>query len=684
MTQQLIKTDCILCVFGCGVNAYVEDGRLVKVEGMKEHPLNQGILCPRGGHLVDYVYSPDRLMHPLKKKDGDWAQITWDEALDTIAGKLQGIKDEFGAHALALFCGSIGVENYELTAFARRFSGAFGTPNFLTVESNCYRSRILAHQLTFGTFFLEEPENAKCILLWGHDPNNSKLAWARIITRALDNGVKLIVINPKRTALAKRGEWVPIRPGTDCALALGMLNVIISEELYDKELVAHRTLGFDRLVEHVKQYPPEKVAEITWVPAEQIRQIAREFASAESGCIIQGICALDQQNNGLQTNRAVALLQAITGNVDKPGSWVVVPFPRLANLNIKVDEKPIGAVEHPLFYSLWGRTAPYGHTMYFPEAVLNGKPYPIKAMIVTGGNPALTLPDSVIMKEALEKLDLLVVMDLFMTETAKLADIVLPACSCMERMGIGYIYAVTSGIPYLMLRKRVIEPLGECWPDWRFWSELGWRLGYGDAFPWRTDEEVVEYWLKPSGITLQQLAAEHPEGLFFDTKKYDLLQSSSLRTPSGKIELYSQALADSGYGPLPTHVEPTYSPISTPDLANEYPLILVTGARQIQYTHAQMRNIAALKKLAPEPMAEIHPDTARKYGIADGDRISVETKDAAITIKAKVTEDMMPGVISLPHGWAEANCNLLTSLEPREPVTGYSQFKGLLCRIRKG
>ena len=683
MAKQVIKTDCILCVWGCGINAYVEDGRLVKVEGMTEHPLNQGVLCPRGKHLVDYVYSPDRLKHPMKREKGGWKRISWDEALNTIAGKLQQIKDKHGAHALAIFCGSIGVENNELAAFARRFRGAYGTPNFLSVESNCYRSRILAHQLTFGTFLIEEPEKAKCVILWGHDPDNSKMPLAIKLYQALDKGLELIVINPKCTPLAKRGIHIRIRPGTDCALALGMLNVIISENLYDKEFVEKYTVGFDKLAEHVKQYSPERVEKITWVAADDIKRIARMFATTKPASIVQGICSLDQQINGLQTNRALAMLQVVTGNIDVPGGWVNVPFPRLGSLHIKVDEDPIGATEHPLFYSLWGRQSPYGQTMYLPDAVLDEKPYPIKALIVTGGNPALTLPDSGRIKKVLDRLELLVVIDLFMTKTAEMADIVLPACSFMERAGIGYVYGVTSGLPYILLRKRVIEPLGESLPDWRFWCELGKRMGYGDLFPWQTDEEVVEYWLKPSGLTIKQLTEENPAGVFFAEKKYDMLQKGELRTPSKKIEIYSQTLAEHGHDPLPVHIEPSQSPISQPELAEKYPLILTTGARILEYTHTQFMNVPALRQTTPEPIAEVHPDTATKYGVSDGDTIAIETRKGQIRIKARTTEDLLPHVVSIPHGWAEANANLLTELEPHDPVTGYTELKALLCRIRK-
>ena len=682
--MELIKTDCILCVWGCGINAYVEDGRLVRVEGMTEHPLNQGALCPRGRHLVDYIYSPDRLKHPLKKARGGWKRISWGEALDTIAGKLGQIKEEYGAHALAIFCGSVGVENNELAAFARRFRGAYGTPNFLSVESNCYRSRILAHQLTFGTFLMEEPDKAACVILWGHDPDNSKQPALGVkLHQAADRGLELIVINPKRTPLAKKGIHIPIRPGTDCALALAMLNVIISEDLYDREFVAKYTTGFDRLAEHVKQYPPEVVEGITWVPANDIKRIARIFANAESASIIQGICSLDQHINGLQTNRALAILQAITGNVDVPGGWVNVPFPRLGSLHIKVEEEPIGAVEHPLFYRLWGRESPYGQTTYLADAILDEKPYPIKALMVTGGNPAVTLPDSGRIKQALEKLDLLVVIDLFMTETAKMADIVLPACSFMERPGIGYIYGVTSGLPYILLRKKVIEPMGECWPDWKFWCELGRRMGYGELFPWQTDDEIIEYWLKPSGLTVKQLTEENPGGVFFAGKKYDMAQKGEFKTPSRKIEIYSSTLAEHGYAPLPTYVEPSQSPVGSPNMVRKYPLILTTGARLLEYTHTQFRNVPALRQAAPEPIAEVHPDTAREYGLADGDMAAIETRRGEIRMRVRVTQDLLPRVVSIPHGWEEANANQLTELEPRDPVTGYTELKALLCRIRK-
>ncbi len=678
------KTVCMLCFMVCGINAYVKDGKLIKVEGMTEHPLNRGVLCPRGEYLSDYVYSPDRLKYPMKKRDGGWSRISWDEALDTIANKLQRIKSEYGAHALALSVGSTGAENIEISAFAQRFRGAYGTPNYFSVEAHCFRSRIMARLLTFGTYPLEDPENSECIILWGHNPDASEPPLASKIYQALDRGLRLIVIDPKRIPLAKRGIHIQLRPGTDCALALGMMNVIISEGIYNKEFVEKHTTGFDRLVEHVRDYPPEKVAAICGISAADIRNISRIFAGARSASIIQGINCLDQHINGFQNNRALAILHAITGNYDVPGGWATNPFMRLTDLRVPVDEEPIGADAYPIFHRLWNMRSPYGQQMLLLDVILTEKPYPIKVMIVSGGNPTASWPDCYKVKEAFKKLDMLVVMDLFMTETAELADIVLPACSFMERLGLGYNYGLTAGIPYVLLSKKLIEPLGESWPDWKFYSELGRRMGYGDYFPWNSDEEVIDNFLKASGITLKQLAEEHPEGIWFGSRCYDINAPKQIRTPSGKIELYSQTLADAGYDPIPVYKEPSQSPTSFPELANEYPLILVTGARIPEYTHYQMRSVPQLKQLAPEPIVEIHPATARGYGVGDSDIVILETKRGQIKIKVRTTEDMMPQVVSVLHGWGgEANANVLTELEPGDPVTGYPELRALACRIRK-
>ncbi len=682
---QVLKSDCILCVWSCGIIAHVQDGRLVKVEGMPEHPMSQGGLCPRGERLVEYVYSPDRLKYPMKKENGGWKRISWDEALNGIAAKLTEIKEKYGAHALAVYCGSMGVENIELAAFTQRFRGVYGTPNHISVESNCFRCRILAFQTTFGRHLVEDPRKANCIVLWAHNPTDSRWMMDKLIREKVAAGSKLIVIDPRRTSMAKEGLHLQIRPGTDCALALGMLNVIIAEGLYDREFVENYTLGFDKLSEHVKQYSPEKVEEITWVPAAEIRNAARIYASAKPACIIPGIQSLDQQINGLQNTRVLAILQAVTGNVDIPGGWVTIPFIRLTDLRVPEVEKPIGAEEYPLFHKFGKRVAPYGQAMMFPDAVLTEKPYPIKAMMVVGGNPANTLPETNKVREALQKLELLVVMDPFMSDTAELAHYALPACTFLEKEGIGYVYGVSGGaggLPFVLLRRKAIEPLWESWPDWKFLTELARRMGFGEYFPWNSDQEVVEHLLQPCQVSLQQLQ-DNPGGMFYASHDYGAYKKSGFPTPSKKAELYSEMLAEHGYDPMPTHHEPTESPFSNPELAKEYPLILVTGNRMLEYTHGQFRNMIGLRRLAPEPEVLLHPATAAGCGIVDGETVAVETKKGSIKIKAKLTEDIMPGVVSVPHGWSRANVNILTDLSLRDPITGYPQRNAILCRIRK-
>ncbi len=674
-----INTVCINCVCSCGLIAHVQDGKLVKTEGMPEHPLSRGYLCPRGEALAEWVYSPDRILHPMKRENNQWIRISWDEALDIISHRLKEIKEKYGARSLAIFCGSIGVENHEITAFARRFKGVYGTPNLFSVESVCYRSRIIAHQLTFGTFFLEEPDGARCVILWATNPDHSKPYLAELLRKSNDK--KIIVVNPRRIPLSEIATHYSIVPGSDCVLALSMINVILEEGLYDREFVDNYTLGFEELREHVKSYPPEKAERITGVRADQIRELARTYATTKPACIIPGTC-FDQRADGLYTIRAFAILQTITGNVDVPGTWVSLGFPKLSDLKIPIEEKPLGADEHPIFFNLWGRPSPYGQTLYLPDAVLKEKPYPVKALIVSAGNPGLSMPESQLWEEVFKKLDLLVVMDMFMTKTAKYAHIFLPACSFLERPGIGYVYAVTSGVPYLILRRQVLEPLGEAWPDWKFWSELARRMGYSEAFPWKNDKEIIDSFLEPLGLSFDKLD-EYPYGTYYAKKTYDLVKKGRIRTPSGKIEIYSKTLADHGYAPLPEPRDPETVVFLDQKESEKYPLWLSTGNRIIYFTHTQFRNLPSLKSKCPEPLAEISPETAQKYGLKDGDFALVETPKGSLRIKVKFTPELMEGVVLIPHGWEEANVNVLTSCTPSDPVTGYPHLKALRCRISK-
>lgn len=677
-----ISTDCTLCYHSCGMEVLVEEGRIKKVRGLKDHPLNKGRLCPKGARVIEMVYHPDRLKYPLKKVDGQWRRISWEDALSEIGGQLKRLREEFGPESLSIFSGSIGVENLEMMELAQRFKGAFGTPNFISVEGICYRMRIRARQMTFGKYPVEEM-NTKLYVLWGHNPEQSDFPLYLALKENLAKGSKLVVIDPRRIPLAQKADlYLPIRPGTDGALALALIHVIIKENLYNREFVERWTHGFDRLLSHIEPYTPQWAEKITWIPAEDIRRLARLYAGAESASIFQGTNTQDQTANGTQNSRAFAILQTITGNINNPGGWVIGPRLSITGLGISTDKTPIGAEDYSLFYDLWGRKSPFGQVVCFPDSV----PEIIKALIVTGGNPVVSMPDSNAFREALQKLDLLVVHDLFMTETAELAHYVLPACTHLEKNGLAYSYNVCHGIPYLMVRKKAIDPLHESRSEFHFWKGLAEKTGLGEFFPWESDEEVVELELRSTGLSYRELKEEKRSGAYYGEKRYGMegFEKRGFSTPSGKIEIYSETFERAGFDPLPTYREPDQSPMSDSELYKRFPLILTTGARILYYTHGQHRNIKGLTRKNPDPFAEIHPKTAGRYGIQDGDWIFVESNRGQIRVKALLTEAIQEEVVSVPHGWpGNANVNLLTDVHCREPIMGYPQMKSQLCAIKK-
>jgi anaerobic selenocysteine-containing dehydrogenase len=676
-----IFTDCTLCYHSCGTRVTVENGTAVKIKGLESHPLNAGRLCPKGANALEVVYSRDRLKQPLKRVNGELKAIAWEQALDEIAEKLNRLKEEYGPQVLAFFCGSIGVENLEMATLVHLLRSGLGSPNFFSVESICYRMRIRTRQMTFGRYPTEEPE-ANLYLLWGHNPDESDFPLRFFLRKNLKKGAKLAVIDPKRIPLADRADmYLRIRPGTDGALALAMMNVIIGENLYDRDFVTKHTFGFDRLVEHVAQYTPEWAAEITWISPDDIRKLARLFAATKGASIFQGTCTQDQTANGTQNSRAFALLQTITGNINVPGGWVTSPPPRFGNPGYSLGgSDPIGSDQYPLFFDLWGRKTPYGVVTLVPESI----PQKLKSFLVIGGNPLISMPDSGAFKEAFAKLDLLVVHDLFLTETAKAAHYVLPACSHLEKWGVAYTYNVCHCIPFLMLRKKCIEPLNESWSEWRFLTELAKRLDLTKNFPWTSEKDFVAFMLQPTGLSFDYLLNEKPEGDFYAKKSYETPEGH-FRTPSGKIEIYSEALERAGFDPLPTFLEPERGPRrGAEDFLERYPLILSVGNRNLYYTHSQHRQVKFLTRRFPEALCELAPGTARKYDIQDGDLTIIETNRGRVKMKARVDERVAEGIVLVPHGWeGEANANLLTDVSCREPIMGYPDQKSLQCCIRR-
>jgi anaerobic selenocysteine-containing dehydrogenase len=674
-----IKTACELCAWSCGLNVKVEGGRITKVSGMKEHPLNRGRLCPKGSISAEYVYARDRITNPMVREGERWRRIDWDDAIDMVAEKLKELTEP---KSFATIIGMpILLGGSSTVGFIRRFMDVYGTPNCFSPESMCYRHQIIGYILTLGKFPVADAENANCIVVWGHNPHASKPPLAWMIERARKRGARLIAIDPRRTKVAEKADiHAMVRPGSDTYLAIGLMKVIIEEELYDKEFVEEYCHGFDRLKEHVSKFSLDEIAERTWVEKEKIAEMATLFATAKPSCIVQGVNALDQVPTGVQNARSIAILHALTGNIDVKGGFVRASRVHTKSLRLPqlLRDLPLGIEQHPLFYQVWETHLGEGQGMYLYDAVLEGKPYEIKTIFIAGSNPLLTWPESRKVKEMLEKVEFLAVMDLFMTETAKHADLFLPAATFLERLELVDYYSVIFGIPYMILRKKAIEPLGEAKSDVEFWLELARKMGYKEHFPWKSVEEVLDYVLEPTGYSVNDLIEKHPSGVWTGEVRYGEYRQKGFRTPSRKVELYSETLAEMGYDALPTPREPSESPYSSK--AKEYPLILTTGARSLYFTHSQLRNVEKMIRLQSEAYVEIHPETAERYGIGDGDKVTVKTERGSIEIRAKLTDSILPGVINIPHGWSEANVNVLTSRNPSDPISGCPELKALLAK----
>lgn len=678
----IFKSTCGMCHGGCGVLVTVSGGKAVKIEGDPDSPLNKGALCPKGMASLEHLYNTKRLRTPLQRigerGEGRWKKISWGAALGLVAEKLEGTKKDCGPHGVAFMMGTFD----HFGSFVSELASEFGSPNVDGHHAICYHPREKAERLTYGNvtfcdfFGGVAPE---CILVWGANPVNSGLnpGPSFPFLSALKKGSMLVTIDPRRSETAKMSDlWVQIRPGTDCALALAMLNVIISENLYDKKFVDSWTVGFERLKRHVRGCTPEWAEKITWVPSGKIRDLARAYAKSKPACIRYGV-SLEQATNSIQTARAVSILIAITGNLDVEGGNI---FPDLGMLGLPSFPKrgivpPVGGF-------------PYLSSGHFPsilKAIRTGEPYQIRDLLVFGSNPLVTQACSVDVYDALMRLDLLVVADIYMTPTAELADIVLPAATWLEidsvRVPVGntvfahrrmvrMYQAIADELIVLGLAKRLRLPMGALTP-----------------------EKIFDYQLSPRGISFAELKKK---GQMMFSTGYRKYLKNGFATPSGRIELFSEELQRNGFGPMPSYREPAESPVNRRELAKEYPLILITGGRSREFFHSEGRQIASLRKRHPLPLVELNPVTAKKYGIRNGDPVLIETSNGGIVQKARLDAGMHPKVVHIEHGWWfpeisgqlhgvwASNANVLTGNKgPFDPEIGSYQLRGLLCRISK-
>jgi len=691
--EQVIRTNCRTCHGGCGVLVHFRDGYITRIEGDPDFPTNHGTMCSKGLATLQLVYHPDRLKHPLKragnKGEGQWQRITWEEALSIIANKLGQVKRDYGSECIAVGQGT----GREYDDFLSRFAYLLGTPNVFGSGHMCYLPRLGAALITCGKLpVFDYDSNPACVMVWG-----SNVVWTNAdeytgenLSRSLSQGAKLIVVDPRLTYLAGRADiWLQLRPGTDTALALGMTNVIINEGLYDKEFVARYVYGWEEFVKRVQEYPLDKVEEITWVPADKVKEAARLYAQTKPACIQWGV-AIEQTINSTDNNRILIDLMAITGNLDVPGGNVffVPPQVRTVSQFTLYEKLPPEQKEKMLggnTYKLAQRMRLVTPKMIW-DAILTGKPYPIKAVLLHGSNPVITRANANEVYKALSQVEFLVVTDFFLTPTAELADIVLPAATWLETDCLGG-YFFRHG--YIFPRKKIIQ-IGECWPDHKIFNELGKRLGQEE---WAADVEAdLNHILEPSGLNWQQV---REKSYLRGKMEYRKHERKGFSTPTGKVELYSTIFEKWGYDPLPRHREIPESPVSKPEMAKEYPYILITGARSPVFFHSEHRMIPWLREIHPDPVVEIHPQVAKKHGIKDGDWVFIESPRGRVKQRARLTTGIDPRVVaaehgwwfpeikSPDHGWKESNVNILTDNDPEgyDAAMGSTNLRVLLCKI---
>jgi len=713
---------------GCGMKLTVKDGRLIKVEGDEEHPITQGRLCIRCLTLPEYVHHPQRVIYPMKRvgKRGEdkWQRISWDEAMDIIVDKIKYYKENYGAESIIVF-GGTGREAclyYYPLGFA-----SIGTPNVCYPQSgwSCYGPRCAITDYILGAGYPEidfaghfpdrydhpDWKLPEYIMLWGKEPlkSNADGFFGHSIIDMMKRGTKIIMVDPRINWLASRAEYVlQLRPGSDTALAMGLLNVIINEELYDKDFVENWCYGFEEFKARVQEYPPEKVAEITWVPKEKIIEVARVFAKANPASLGWGL-AVDQNPNGVQLGHALLALVALTGNLDVPGGITIGPPAALmgkwrmetrSNLPQELWEKRIGAQQWPAVSTALATTHP-DETL---DTLETGKPYKLRmgwfnsSNFISPTNSAQ--PDR--WYRALQSLEFCVVQDLFMTPTAMaFADIFLPLPTFAEHDGVVLTHYGRNAI-FAGAMNKALE-VGECKSDIEVCIELGKRL-YPEIWPWNSAAEFFSDQLKPElGFDFEEL---RKMGLYqpgYTYKKYEkgLLRfdgEPGFNTVTGKVELYSTLFEAWGDDPLPYHQEPPYSPYSTPELAREYPLILTTGARFYTSFHSEHRQVPSLREIVPDPLMEIHPDTAASLGIKEGDWVIIENMFGKAKFKALVTPTIHPKVVHAAHGWWfpekdaeepslfgvwESNINTLMPHKHIGKLGFGDTFKSILCRVRK-
>lgn len=694
------------CHGGCGVKLYVKDDKVVKVEGDENHPWNCGRGCSRLLAMKQFMYHPDRIIYPMKRVgargDGRFERISWDEAYDIIEKKFNQIKEEYGANSVIFIQGTGRDIGGPMSIVAYNYGSANWSQLGLAGQA-CYGPRLGAMSAVQGdnaiadcSQFLEKRFDdprykvPKYIIIWAQDPTRGcpDGFYGNWIIDCMKRGSKLIVIDPRQNFLTSRAEYhLQLRPGTDTALAMCMLNLIIENEWYDKEFVENWCSGFEELKERVKEWTLEKTAAITWVPKQVIYEATKAYATNSPGSAIQWGLPIDQAPDGVHQAQAINDIWAICGNIDVPGGQVIArngyhvsayPFDnyQLADMFgeqfvADVVQKRIGSDE----YGWLRKWRCYIQPDVAVQQMLTQKPYPIRATWIQTANPVANAGDQRLHYEALKAMDFNVVVDLFHNPTTMgVADIILPASSFAERTGFRSWFEPV----------QIIQPavqVGECKNDWEIACDMAARFNpdFAKRFP-RGFADYMNWRLEPSGETYESFVEKggwkwaYPDD---DPSKCQDLESNvpwlpyyryktgalrpdgkpGFRTPSGKVELWSTQNVDWGatgktiVDPLPHYQEPFESEVHTPEVFKNYPLVMITGRRSPALFHSEHRQIPWLRECEPWPDVELNPIAARDAGVEEGEWVWVESPRGRIRRKVKINAGIHPKTISCMHGW---------------------------------
>ena len=704
---------CGICPAGCWVKVGMRNGTIETIAADDGHPL--GMICRRGQHAPEIIYSEHRLRYPQKrvgpKGTYEFARISWDEAYDIIVAELNKIKEQSGPEAVAVYTGRGAFELSLCDVYqpkdvavssASSILFPFGSPNTMGVGALCYVSfAMLAPHVTMGRMLINmftDIEHAELLVVWGANPaTDSPPLDMHRLEQARRRGAEVVVIDPRRTDTVTGcdAEWIPIRPGTDGALALGLIEVMIQEDLYDEKFAENWTVGFDDLARYVQHFRPEVVEKITGVPADTVRRLARRICHATGAAPIM-YTGLEYSNTGLQAIRAVLTMWALAGQLDVPGGVGLAmlnshfPINRSGNLPNPDLERAVARDKFPVYSQYRGES----HASGLIDAVLKGKPYPIRGLIIHGASLLTSWPQTSIWRETLSQLDFVTTIDRQRTADSAYADVVLPATTMFEIQSY-----MTYG-PIFRLRERAIEPVGEARNDYLIMAELAKRLGYGHLYP-QTEDDLLRHVLKGSGFTLEQVREQGGVvQLPTPMMEYRRWEKGGLRadgqpgfdTPSGKFEIASTVLADQGYEPLPKYTEPTEGPLGSPQLAGQFPLVFNSGARPHTDFRSQHHGIDGLVKDNPEPTVELNQADAATRGVEAGDLVELRTARGAVRFRARVTNDIVQGAVEAnmggggpvgPPAWQESNVNELTDITNYDAISGFPVYKALLCDVVK-